>query len=122
MAKKNTTTPNPAAELVGAGDVSFSFVNREGGPERLVCEAELIFNSGLLAGMKLVGFCLWKSPEGEIYVTFPSRAFGAGHERRYFDYLRSVEGSAEKVKALKAAVLQAYRSQGLDASEPTPSS
>jgi hypothetical protein len=59
--------------------------------------------------MKLVGFCLWKSPEGEIYVTFPSRAFGAGQERRYFDYLRSVEGSAEKVKAVKQAIVSAHR-------------
>jgi hypothetical protein len=29
----------------------------------------------------------------EVYVTFPSRAFGAGSERRYFDYLRSVDGT-----------------------------
>lgn len=39
-------------------------------------------------------------------MTFPSRTFGAGQERRYFDYLRSVEGSAEKPKALKAAILE----------------
>ena len=75
-------------------DVRIVFVERENSPERLVCEAELVFGSGLLAGMKLVGFSLWKSPEGELYVTFPSRAFGAGSERRFFDFLRSVEGDA----------------------------
>jgi len=116
MANKNTTTPSAAAEP--ASDVSFRFSSREGAPEGLVCEAELVFNSGLLAGMKLVGFCLWRSPEGEVYVTFPSRSFGAGQERRYFDYLRSVEGSAEKPKALKAAILDAYRTQGASGTPP----
>ncbi len=59
--------------------------------------------------MKLVGLSLWKSPEGEIYVTIPSRAFGAGWERRFFDYLRSVEGEAGPVRALKQAIVDAYR-------------
>src|SRR6059036_529140 len=51
------------------------FVTKENAPERLVCEAELIFDDtlGPLTGMKLVGFCLWRSPEGEVYVTFPER-------------------------------------------------
>jgi hypothetical protein len=48
----------------------------------LVTEAEVHFDEGPLAGTRLVGFCLWRSPEGEVYVTFPSRAFGAGDERR----------------------------------------
>jgi hypothetical protein len=55
--------------------------------ERLVSEAELLFGSGLLAGMKLVGFSQWKSPEGEIYVIFPSRAFGAVSKSRFFGSL-----------------------------------
>ncbi len=55
---------------------------REQGPERLVCEAEIHFDDGPLAGTRLVGFSLWRSPEGEVYVTFPSRAFGIGSERR----------------------------------------
>lgn len=65
-----------------------NFVQRDNGPERLVCEAEIIFTEGQLAGMKLVGFSLWRSPEGEVYITFPTRAFGAGSERRFFDFLR----------------------------------
>ena len=109
MAKQ--TNPSPAPERASTPDVTFNFVSREGGPERLVCEAEVVFPSmaGILAGLKLVGFSLWRSPEGEIYVTFPSRAFGAGSERRYFDYLRSVEGTAEAVKAVKAWILDEYR-------------
>jgi hypothetical protein len=56
--------------------------------------------AGVLAGLKLVGFSLWRSPEGETYVTFPSRAFGAGQERRFFDYLRSANGGAAAAKPL----------------------
>ena len=62
-----------------------------------------------LAGMRLVGFSLWRSPEGEIFVTFPSRALGVGSERRYFDYLRAVDGDAETVKRVKAWILDEYR-------------
>jgi len=93
MAKE--TNPAPAPEMASTSDVTFTFVSREDGPERLVCEAALVFPStGILAGLKLVGFSLWRSPEGEIYVTFPSRAFGAGQERRFFENLRSVDGTA----------------------------
>ena len=85
------------------------FMARENGPERLVTEAEIHFEEGPLAGARLVGFCLWKSPDGEIYVTFPSRAFGGGAERRYFDYLRAINGDTETVKRVKAWMLDEYR-------------
>ena len=102
MAKQ--TNPTPAPERVSTSDFTFTFVSREDGPERLVCEAELVFPAtGILAGLKLVGFSLWRSPEGEIYVTFPSRAFGAGQERRFFDYLRPANGGAGAAKSLKEA-------------------
>jgi len=86
------------------------FVERDNGPERLVCEAEILFGAeaGPLAGMKLVGFSLWRSPEGEVYVTFPSRAFGSGNERRFFDFLRSVEGGAADAKRVKAWILSGF--------------
>jgi len=86
-----------------------NFVEREHGPERLVCEAEIVFEEAQLAGMKLVGFSLWRSPEGEVYVTFPSRSFGAGGDRRFFDYLRSVEGQSADIKRVKAWILDEFR-------------
>ena len=118
MAKK--TNPTPAAEAASPSEVTFNFNQREYAPERLVCEAELVFSAtaGLLAGLKLVGFSLWKSPEGETYVTFPSRVFGEGEERRYFDFLRPANGGSAATKALKDAILTAYKAQA--PSEPTP--
>lgn len=86
------------------------FVEKQNGPERLVCEAEVVFDEpGPLAGMKLSGFSLWRSPEGELYVTFPSRPFGVGNERRYFDYLRPMEASGTDVRRVKAWILEEFR-------------
>jgi hypothetical protein len=95
--------------------LSVTFVPRDNGPERLECEVEIVFEDGPLAGMKLVGFSLWKAPASddaaEFYVTFPSRAFGAGTDRRYFDYLRAVsptEGNAQ-AKVVKTWILEEYK-------------
>jgi len=85
------------------------FVEKVNGPERLVCDAEILFDEGPLVGMKLVGFSLWRSADGDVYVTFPSRAFGTGTERKYFDYLRSAEGLTAEVKRVKDWVLGEYR-------------
>jgi hypothetical protein len=87
------------------------FVEKEGRPERLVCEVELLFGeeAGPLMGMKLVGFSLWRSPEGEVFVTFPSRASGVGNDRRFFDYLRSAEGVAGDAKRVKEWILTEFR-------------
>ena len=89
------------------------FVERESRPERLVCEAELVFGeeAGPLAGMKLVGFSLCRSPEGEVFVTFPSRAIGVGKDRRFVDYLRSVEGLAAAAKRVKEWILEEFRAR-----------
>jgi hypothetical protein len=89
------------------------FVRKENGPERLVCEAEVVFDEsmGPLAGMKLVGFSVWRGTEGDVFVTFPSRSFGAGPERRFYDYLRSADGTPTEVKRVKAWILDEFRSQ-----------
>jgi len=86
------------------------FVEKANGPERLVCDAEIVFDEeGPLAGMKLVGFSLWRSVEGEVYVSFPARAFGPGPEKKYFDYLRSAEGTPGESRRVKEWILGEYR-------------
>ena len=86
-----------------------AFVERENGPERLVCEAEVIFQEGPLEGAKLVGFTIWRSVDGILSVTFPARSFGAGGERRFFDYVRAVEPGGDVVKRIKTWILDEYR-------------
>ncbi|MCU0241263.1 MAG: hypothetical protein MUF51_02430 [Vicinamibacteria bacterium] len=88
------------------------FVTKEHGPERLVSEAEIHFEEGFLAGMKLVGISLWRGADGDTYVTMPARAFGMGQERRFFDFLRSAEpGGTEDLKRVKAHILDEFRAQ-----------
>jgi hypothetical protein len=100
------------------------FVENENGPERLVREAEIHFGDapemGPLMRMKLVGFSLWRSPEGEVYVTFPSRAFGTGSDRRYFDFLRGAEPGIEPTKRLKRWIIDEYYRQEGAGADPSP--
>ncbi len=97
--------------------VTVVFVHKENGPERLVAEAEIVFHAacGPLASLKLVGFTIWQSPDGDLYVTFPSRAFGVGNDRRYFDYLRTAEGDVSVVKALKTWIVDQFRASRVQA-------
>jgi len=91
-------------------DVEFRFeLPGPKGPGKLLANAELVFNTGLLAGLRLTGFALWKA-QGEkggfISVTFPSRPTGP---RRYFEYLRTLSGDAKDLDVLKGALVNAYK-------------
>jgi DNA-binding cell septation regulator SpoVG len=95
---------------------------RSGGPQNLLAEAEIVFDSAgpsasgqeaLFDGLKLCGISVWQGDRG-VFVTVPNRAFGAGSERRYFDYLRSVAhpGTPEARDALnnfKARIAADYK-------------
>ena len=85
------------------------FVEKANGPERLVCDAEILFDEGQLAGMKLVGFAVWRGAEGDVYVTFPSRAFGTATDRKFFDYLRAVEPGPAGGRKVKDWILEEFK-------------
>ena len=54
------------------------FVDKVNGPERLVCDAEVLFDEDPLAGMKLVGFSLWRSTDGGVWPGASGAGGGAG--------------------------------------------
>ena len=86
------------------------FVEKENGPERLLCDGEIVFDEeGPLAGMKLIGFAVWRGQEGDAFVTFPARSYGAGGERRFFELLRGVEPSSGESKRVKEWILSEWR-------------
>ena len=87
------------------------FIDRENGPKNLICEAEVLFESedGLLAGLKLVGFSLWRTEKGEPSVTVPCRSWGEPGERKFFDLLRAGEGGGDAVRKLKTALCDQHR-------------
>jgi hypothetical protein len=91
--------------------MKIQFTIPENGPKNLLAEADIVFDSGIMAGTRLVGFSLWRSEKGDSIVTLPSRAWGGPGERRFFDLVRAGDGGADAVKALKAAMAEAFRTQ-----------
>jgi hypothetical protein len=87
------------------------FTDKDNGPKNLIAEAEVLFESedGLLAGLKLVGFSVWRTEKGETSVTFPSRSWGGPGEKKFFDLLRAGEGGAEAVKRFKMMIGDQHR-------------
>lgn len=83
----------------------------------LLAEAEIVFEEYSdgrwpLVGLKLVGFQVRKGDRGN-FVTFPARAFGAGRERHYFEYVRPVaetftEDGARAVNGLKDWLIEEF--------------
>lgn len=83
--------------------------NGQAAPGKLA-DAEIHFNGGELDGLKLVGFAVWKSREGQGEdVSFPSRQFVVHGERRSFSLLRWV-AKREAQERLQRLVLGAYAS------------
>lgn len=72
-----------------------------------VADAELIFEDGPLAGLKLVGFTIWRHRSRGFTVTFPSRSYTVNGERRSFALLRPfVDATAQN--GIRDAILDAY--------------
>jgi len=94
---------------------TFNFIQRQGRSEKLVAEVEIVFGEdGVLSGMKLVGICIWKSDQGHLFVTLPSKP---GKSGRYFDYLRPAQPGNGTAKALREEVLHQW--EAFQAAEPS---
>ena len=81
-------------------------------PVGRVAEAELHFNDGPLAGLKLIGFAVWERRGGSgLNVTFPARSYSVNGERRSFALLRSLESQygMENQNRLRDLILAAYQ-------------
>ena len=82
--------------------------NDKGSPAGKLADAELHFDAGELAGLKLVGFAVWERRNGNgRNVTFPARAYSVNGERRSFALLRPV-ADASGQDQVRDRILQAY--------------
>jgi hypothetical protein len=82
--------------------------NDKGNPPGKLADAELHFQDGELAGLKLIGFGVWERPHnGGRNVTFPARQYSINGERRSFALLRPIvdTGAQDRIRAL---ILEAY--------------
>lgn len=85
-------------------------------PAGKLADAELHFEDGLLAGLKLVGFAVWARRDGTgCTVSFPARQFVVHGERRNFALLRAV-GDLTAQQPLRDLVLRAYDAQAANLS------
>lgn len=82
--------------------------NDKGNPAGKLADAELHFDNGELAGLKLVGFAVWERRSGDgRNVTFPARAYSVNGERRSFALLRPLADNAGQ-DHLRDLILHAY--------------
>jgi hypothetical protein len=81
---------------------------REGNPPGKLADAELHFNDGVLAGLKLIGFAVWERRSGGgRNVTFPARQYSVNGERRSFALLRPIEDVAAQAR-IRDLIIEAY--------------
>jgi hypothetical protein len=82
--------------------------NEKGTPPGKLCDAELHFIDGPLAGLKLIGFGCWERKTGTgRNVTFPARQYSVNGERRSFSLLRPVVDSTAQDR-IRDLILEAY--------------
>lgn len=82
--------------------------NDKGSPAGKLADAELHFDAGELAGLKLVGFAVWERRNGPgRNVTFPARTYSVNGERRTFALLRPI-ADASSQDHVRDLILQAY--------------
>jgi hypothetical protein len=82
--------------------------NDKGNPPGKLADAELHFEDGVLAGLKLIGFGVWERRGGSgRNVTFPARQYSVNGERRSFALLRPVVDATAQ-DPLRELILEAY--------------
>jgi hypothetical protein len=83
-------------------------IDERGNPPGKLADAELHFNDGVLAGMKLIGFAVWeRRPGAGRNVTFPARQYTVNGERRSLALLRPI-AEAIAPNAVRELILNAY--------------
>lgn len=106
-----------------SGQLSIKIIPQDGGnaPIGKLADAEIYFHDGLLAGLKLIGFAVWRSRTAGCVtnVTFPARAYTVNGERRTFALLRPSGDAIDAQDAIRAAIIEAYDMQQGDV-EPGP--
>lgn len=95
--------------------------NATGNPPGRLAEAELHFQDGPLAGLKLIGFAVWeRRTRAGRNVTFPARQYSVNGERRSFALLRPVSETAAQER-IRNLILDAYTDyeRATDGGRPT---
>ncbi len=84
--------------------------NDKGNPPGKLADAEIHFNDGPFAGLKLIGFAIWerRGGGGGRNVTFPARQYSVNGERRSFALLRPIVDTTAQNK-VRDLILEAFQ-------------
>lgn len=84
--------------------------NDKGSPAGKLGDAELHFNDGPLAGLKLIGFAIWerRGASSGRNVTFPARQYSVNGERRSYALLRPL-GDTTAQNTVRDLILEAFQ-------------
>jgi hypothetical protein len=97
--------------------------NDKGSPVGKLADAELHFDEGPLAGLKLLGFAVWERRNGTgRNVTFPARQYSVNGERRSFALLRPLSDvkSQDHVRDLVLSAYAQFEAQAAEQSAEPP--
>jgi hypothetical protein len=91
----------------------------KGNPPGKLADAELHFDDGPFAGLKLIGFAVWerRGAAGGRNVTFPARQYTVNGERRSFALLRPIVDATSQNR-LREVILEAYQTFEGEAAMP----
>ncbi len=79
-----------------------------GTPPGKLADAEIHFEDGPMAGLKLVGFAVWeRRAGGGRNVTFPARQYSVNGERRSFALLRPIT-DVNSQETIRDLILSAF--------------
>ena len=82
--------------------------NEKSSPPGKLADAEVVFEDGVMNGLKLLGFAVWERRTGNgRNVTFPARQYVVNGERRSYALLRPAS-DANAQNGLRTLILQAY--------------
>lgn len=83
--------------------------NESSNPPGKLADAELVFEEGVLTGLKLIGFAIWERRGGAPgrNVTFPARQYTVNGERRSYALLRPLADTTAQ-EPLRQLILQAF--------------
>ncbi len=84
--------------------------NDKGNPPGKLADAEIHFNDGPFAGLKLIGFAIWerRGGGGGRNVTFPARQYSVNGERRSFALLRPIVDTTAQ-NTVRDLILEAFQ-------------
>jgi hypothetical protein len=77
-------------------------------PPNKLADAELLFEEGVLTGLRLTGFAIWQSRAGRSRtVTFPARSYYVRGEKRTYALLRPMSDNGN-VDLVRRLILDSY--------------